>query len=207
MATRVPNFVTLSQHVTSKLEEVLASLYRSKRRTEGNKHGYTFTPIFPIDKGTIQKRQRYTSNYIPDSSQTHILPIFCLKPPLLCLLSVPNLPFDSYLCLKSSIPHPVVKTQILVHRVVSLERELSYRCQTKDTLYTLLYSHIPPYTPLYTPVPPLHIPYLLTILYHPTYTGYCITQAEGLFRLRQGSPAGPDTTVSPLQSYYTRLKR
>lgn len=57
MATRVPNFVTLSQHVTSKLEEVLASLYRSKRRTEGNKHGYTFTPIFPIDKGTIQKRQ------------------------------------------------------------------------------------------------------------------------------------------------------
>jgi hypothetical protein len=39
-------------------------------------------------------------------SQTQILPIFCLKPPLLCLFSHPKCIFFSYFCLKSFIPHP-----------------------------------------------------------------------------------------------------
>ena len=44
-------------------------------------------------------------SFIP--SQTYVLPIFCLIPPLLCLLSrAPNLPFYSYFCLKSSTSIP-----------------------------------------------------------------------------------------------------
>ena len=52
--------------------------------------------------------QSYIFDYIP--SQTHILPIFCLKPPLLCLLPVLNFTFPSlFLTFLSQIiytPHP-----------------------------------------------------------------------------------------------------
>ena len=86
------------------------SNYMYPADTIGDVHVTSSTESFWVCKGALISLIIYRYS-VPN---THILPIFCLVPPLSCLLPAPKFTFPSYFCLQSSIyPHPIPQVRSL----------------------------------------------------------------------------------------------